>query len=334
MYDALVLTKHNARVKAAVESLADDRLPKGDTVVRVEYSSLNYKDALAVTGEGRVIRGEYPFVPGIDLAGAIIETTSPHFEAGDRVIGTGWGLGETHWGGYAQRMRLQADWLVPLPDGMSALRAMSLGTAGLTAMLAVIALESHQISPDSGDVVVTGATGGVGSLSILLLSSMGYTVVAATGKTDAEDYLNRLGATRIVERNEFSRGPESPLDTGQWTGAIDSVGGATLATLISQTRTHGAIAACGLAGGASLETTVYPFILRGVQLLGIDSNTCPVERRLTAWSRLHDVVDDRLLQDITTVIPLSDVPSRSKTVLAGRHLGRTVVDLNANAETA
>ena len=330
MDKALFLSKSDETIHAAIQDLSPQALPPGDVLVDIHYSSLNYKDALAVTGKGAIIRGSYPFVPGIDLAGTVRHSDAPAYQPGDAVIATGWGIGENHWGGYATAMRLQSDWLVPLPDGMSPRSAMALGTAGFTAMLSVMALEEHGITPGSGEIVVTGATGGVGSLSIALLKNKGYEVVASTGKSDATDYLKDLGASRVIERKELGEGPQKPLDRGLWAGAVDSVGGKTLAALLSQMKRHGAVAACGLAGGASLHTTVFPFILRGVNLLGIDSNTCPPDRRVAAWKRLQADVPEAVLANISHVIPLTHVPAASETLLAGKVKGRTIVDVHTH----
>ena len=321
-----MLHKEDGEIRSSVEEIPINRLPEGDTLVDIDYSSVNYKDALAVTGTGAIIRGDYPFVPGIDLVGRIISTDSFEHTPGDVVIGTGWGLGEKHWGGYAGTMRVQSKWLVPLPEGMSPLHAMALGTAGFTAMLSVMALEDHHVTPDSGPIVITGATGGVGSLSVALLNRLGYEVIASTGKKEAKTFLESLGAHQIMDRDQLGQGPQRPLDRGHWAGAVDSVGGATLSALLSQTKRHGAIAACGLAGGASFESSVYPFILRGVNLLGIDSNTCPYPRRVSAWNRLNELVAPSTLEAITEVIPLTAVPQRCETLLAGQVKGRTVVD--------
>ena len=332
MFDALVLDQREGRLTAAVRSLEPGDLPDGDVLVAVHYSSLNYKDGLAVTGEGKIIRGAYPFVPGIDLVGTVQASESPLFAAGDVVVGTGWGLGEVHWGGYAQQQRVRAEWLVPLPDGLSPRQAMVIGTAGLTAMLSVMALEAHGTTPDRGEVVVTGASGGVGSMAVALLARLGYTVVASTGSDAAHAYLRTLGAARIIARDELGRGPQRPMDTARWAGAVDTVGGETLAAVISQLGRHASVAACGLAGGSQLDTTVFPFILRGVNLLGIDSNTCPNDVRRTAWRRLAGALPAEALDRMTAaVIPLADVPAASRRILKGDVRGRTVVRVGADA---
>jgi len=330
MPKALVLSRSDKTVTSSIRELSEDELPEGDVIVDVLYSSINYKDALAVTGKGRIIRGSYPFVPGIDLAGTVRSSSSPQFSPGDHVIGTGWGLGENHWGGYSTTMRLQSKWLVPMPDGMSAKTAMGLGTAGFTAMLSVLALEEHNIQPSSGEIVVTGATGGVGSLSIALLNKRGYTVVASTGKSEAAEFLKSLGADRIIDRQQLGQGPLKPLDTGYWAGAVDTVGGPTLSAVLSQTNRHGSVAACGLAGGAMLDTTVFPFILRGVNLLGIDSNTCPTDRRIQAWEQLNIDISESLMDGMSQVVLLSEVPEMCDTLMAGKIKGRIIVDVNAS----
>lgn len=327
MSKALRLHKVDNKLKVKIEDLSDADFPAGNTTISVSYSSINYKDALAITGKGKIIRGAYPFVPGIDLAGTVI-SPSGTFPVGTKVIGTGWGLGEDHWGGYSQQARVDQAWLVPLPSTMALKHAMAIGTAGFTAMLSVMALQEHDISPNDGEVVVTGATGGVGSFAIALLAGLGYEVVASTGKMDAHGYLKSLGAHRIIDRTQLSTGPRTPLDSGQWAGAIDAVGGDTLAAILSQVKTHGAIAACGLAGGAVLNTTVFPFILRGVNLLGIDSNTCPTARRVVAWQRLSETLSTSLLDKIMKIVSLAEVPACCDKLMAGGIQGRFVVDLN------
>ncbi len=327
---ALLLSRTADGIQPEVQSLSDTDLPDvGEVVVDVAYSSLNYKDALAVTGKGKIIRGDYPFVPGIDLAGTVVRSSDARFETGDRVVGTGFGLGETHWGGYAQRMRVRADGLVPLPEGLSPFEAMALGTAGFTAMLSILALEAHNVRPGRGDVVVTGASGGVGSIAILLLAHLGHRVVASSGKADAEAYLRSLGAAERIGRGVLGEGPEHALESARWAGAVDTVGGKTLAAILSQLQRHGSVAACGLAGGAELQTTVMPFILRGVNLLGIDSNTCPRAFREHAWRRLNVAIPRQALADLTETVALDAVPAWSEKLLQGGVTGRVVVDVNA-----
>jgi acrylyl-CoA reductase (NADPH) len=330
MFDALLLNDASGSLNANVQPLSVDDLPEGDVQVAVHYSSLNYKDALAVTGAGKIIRGDFPFVPGIDLVGQVEATGSDAFASGDWVIQTGWGLGEHRWGGYAQHMRLKAEHLVPLPNGMLPREAMTIGTAGYTAMLAVMALEDHDTKPGNGEVVVTGASGGAGSMAVALLNQLGFDAVASTGTASAHDYLRSLGATRIVGRDEFEDGPKRPMQSGRWAGAIDAVGGDTLATLIAEMQRHASIAAFGNAGGHELHTTVFPFILRGVNLLGIDSNTCPNDRRRVAWQRLADLLTDALYEQVLSdVISLRDIPATAQSMLDGNIRGRVVVDVNA-----
>lgn len=322
---ALVLDKTDDGVAADVRELEEAQLPEGDVLVRVAYSSLNYKDGLAVTGKGKVVRGDYPFIPGIDLVGTVETSESGDYAPGDEVIVTGWGIGEEHWGGYAQKQRVRSEWLVPLPEGMTPKEAMAIGTAGFTAMLAVMALEARDVRPGSGEVVVTGASGGVGSIAVAILGRLGYDVVASTGSETAHGYLKGLGAARIIHRDELGQGPRRPLDSARWAGGIDTVGSATLAAMLSQTSRHGSVAACGLAGGSELNTTVFPFILRGVSLLGIDSNTCPADVRRTAWGRLARDLPKEALAALTQTIPLTDVPAMSEEILKGHVQGRVVV---------
>ncbi len=302
-------------------------LPTGAGVtVRVAYSSLNYKDGLAMTGNAPIIRGDFPFVPGIDLAGTVEQSDDDRFAPGDRVIGTGWGLGETQWGGYAERARVDAAGLVHLPHGLSARDAMAVGTAGFTAMLSVLAIEDGGVGPDASlPIAVSGATGGVGSMAVALLAGRGYSVTAATGKADAHDYLRSLGATQIVDRHAWSDGARRPLDSAAFAGAVDAVGSTTLAHLLSRVDRHGVVAACGLAAGPDLATTVMPFILRGVRLQGIDSNTCPLELRQRAWAALAAELDRAKLSALTTEIGLEDVPRWAERILRGELRGRVVV---------
>jgi acrylyl-CoA reductase (NADPH) len=329
MFKALLLEKPGESLTAHIRDLGVGDLPDGDVRLGVLYSSLNFKDGLAVTGKGKIIRGAFPFVPGIDLVGRVEASDSIDLAEGDLVIGTGWGLGENHWGGYSQQQRLQAAWLVRLPAGMSPYKAMVAGTAGFTAMLSLLALEEHDIRPDSGPVVVSGASGGVGSIAVFLLARAGYDVVASTGKESSHDFLRELGASGIIQRDELGAGAARPLDNARWAAAVDTVGGPTLAAILSQLDRHGAVAACGLAQSHALETTVFPFILRGVNLLGIDSNTCPPERRVRAWERLAATLDDRTADRMARVIPLEAVPDWAEKIVAGEVQGRIVVDVNA-----
>jgi len=312
-----------------VASLPDADLPAGDVLVDVAYSSLNYKDGLAVTGRGKIVRGDFPFVPGIDLAGTVMDDASGTFAPGEGVILTGWGTGEDRWGGFAERARAHPEHLVPLPEGLSLRQAMTVGTAGLTAMLAVMALEEHDVTPNKGEVVVTGASGGAGSMAVALLARLGYVTVASTGNADAHAYLVRLGAARCMGRDELGKGPERPMERARWAGAIDAVGGPTLAALLAQTDTHGSVAAFGLAQSHELHTTVFPFILRGVNLLGIDSNTCPPERRERAWARLRELLTDGDLEQMRSAeIGLEEVQAWSDRITRGDTQGRVVVDPN------
>jgi len=324
-YRALLLTAADAA--PSVERLAGGDLPDGNVTVRVAFSDLNYKDALALNGKARVVR-TYPMIPGIDLAGEVMESAAERYRAGDGVVVTGFGLGETRWGGYAQLTRVPDDFLVTLPGGLSPRDAMAIGTAGLTAMLAVLALEEHGVRPDDGEVVVTGAVGGVGSMAVALLARLGYEVTASTGRLEEEEYLRRLGAHTVAGRDLFAH-PERPLRSERFAGAIDAVGGETLAALLSMMRRQGAVAATGNAGGNSLPTTVLPFILRGVDLLGIDSNFAPLDRRRLAWARLAGLVTDQVLAEVARIVPLTAVPDLSREMLQGRVRGRTVVDVNA-----
>ncbi len=328
MSQALVLHQNEDQTSVKISTLAETDLPDEDVVIEVMYSSLNYKDALAVTGKGKIVRGEFPFVPGIDLVGRVISSRDPLYNAGDKVIGNGWGLGEANWGGYTQKASVKAKSLVHLPEGMSELHAMALGTAGFTAMLSVMTLEEHGITPDMGEVVVTGATGGVGCIGIVLLSKLGYQVVASSGKKHAHPYLTALGSTRIIDREVLGNRPRRALDKGLWAGAIDNVGGPALAALLSQMKRHGAVASCGLAHEAGLDTTVYPFILRGVNLLGIDTATCGRERRTAVWSRLVSDMPRNMLDELSRVITLHEVEQVSHEMMDSNIQGRFVVDVN------
>ena len=326
---ALVLHKDGDDVRSVIEEVEEARLPEGDVLIDVAYSSLNYKDGLAVTNTGKIVRGDYPFVPGIDLAGTVVESDSPKWQVGDKVILTGWSTGEARWGGYAERARAKAEHLVRLPDGMSLKEAMLVGTAGLTAMFSVLAIEEMRVTPDKGPVVVTGASGGVGSTAVALLARAGYEVAASTGTVSAHGYLRELGATQIVDRAELAESPSNPLGKARWAGAVDSVGGSTLAHIISQTMRHGCIAVCGLAGGHTLDTTVFPFILRGIVLYGIDSNTALPEKREAAWARLAEAVDDGAFAGVDETISLADVIPYSEKIVRGETRGRVIVDVRA-----
>ena len=328
MARVLLLNRRDGDVEASVCEMEESRLPEGDVLLDVSYSGLNYKDALAITGRGKIVRGAWPFVPGIDLAGKVRASDSEAYKPGDLVIGTGWGLGESHWGGYAEVQRVNAAKLLSLPEGMSPEKAMLAGTAGLTAMLAVMELEAHGVEAGKGEVLVTGASGGVGSFAVGLLHEAGYRVAASTGSPDAHAWLGRLGADRILEREALAAGAARPLDSGEWAGAVDVVGGKTLEALLSRLKRHGTAVACGLAGGHALHTTVFPFILRGVRLIGVDTNTCPVPVRRKAWARLArwmtDELAERLLAD---TIGLDDLPLYSERLLSGAIRGRLLVDV-------
>jgi acrylyl-CoA reductase (NADPH) len=304
-----------------------DDLPAGEVLVGVDYSDLNYKDGLAVTGRGRIAR-VLPLVPGIDFAGRVLESQDPRYRPGDRVVLTGWGVGERHWGGFAQRARVKADWLVPLPAGLDTRQAMAVGTAGFTAMLCVMALEDAGVRPGGAPIVVTGAAGGVGSIAVALLARRGHAVHAVTGRTETYDYLRRLGAVEILDRAAMAA-PCRPLETQRWAGAIDTVGGSTLARVLAETHEDGTVAACGLAGGADLPTTVMPFILRGVRLQGVNSVTVPYATRLAAWERLVEDLPLDKLEAMTTVIPLAAVLDWAPKIVDGQVRGRVVVDVNA-----
>ena len=327
-FRAILLEQADGKTVARLAELPLGALPDGDVLVDVACSTLNYKDGLAITGAGKIVRA-FPFVPGIDLAGAVLESTDPRWKPGDQVVLTGWGVGERHWGGLAERARVKGDWLLPLPAGLTAQQAMAIGTAGFTAMLAVQALEEQGVTPERGEVVVTGAAGGVGSVAIPLLAKRGYRVVAASGRAELEPYLRRLGAAEVVPRTLFSEPGKAPLDSARWAGAIDTVGGETLVGLLKAMQYHGVVAACGLAGGASFNGTVFPFILRGVRLIGIDSVYCPNERRRAAWERLARDLDPALLAEMTSVVPLARALEIAPQFLEGAVRGRVVVDVHA-----
>ena len=326
MFKALLVDKKKDQYQTRLTELDDSQLPEGDVTVRVEYSTLNYKDGLAISGRSPVVRS-FPMVPGIDLAGVVEASNHDRYKVGDRVLLNGWGVGETHWGGLAQKARLNGDWLIPLPDQLSARQAMAIGTAGYTAMLCLIALERTGISPASGEILVTGANGGVGSFAIALLAKLGYSVTASTGRPSEADYLKRLGATTIIDRAELSN-PGRPLAKERWAAAIDSVGSHTLANVCASTRADSAVAACGLAQGMDFLATVAPFILRGISLLGINSVTRPYEERVTAWQRLCSDLDLAQLDDITQEVGLGEAIAAADDLLNGKVRGRLVVNVN------
>ena len=324
-FKAIRIDKADKGTTATLTQFDEAELMEGDVTVRVEWSTLNYKDGLAVTGKAPVVR-RFPMIAGVDFAGTVEQSSHPAWKVGDKVVGTGWGMGETHLGAYAEKARVKGDWLVRLPDGMSTREAMAIGTAGYTAMLSVLALEQHGLLPKSGPIVVTGAAGGVGSVATAVLSKLGYHVIASTGRLSEADYLKGLGAVEVIDRNELS-GPAKPLAKERWAGGIDSVGSTTLANVLSMTKYGGAVAACGLAAGMDLPSSVAPFILRGVCLLGIDSVMCPIERRRIAWSRLASDLDRGKLSDITQEIGLDQVVDFGAKILAGQVRGRIVVKI-------
>jgi acrylyl-CoA reductase (NADPH) len=324
-FKAIRIDKADKGTTAALTQFDEAEMMDGDVTVCVEWSTLNYKDGLALTGKAPVVR-RFPMIAGIDFAGTVEASSHPQWKAGDKVVCTGWGMGETHLGAYAEKARVKGDWLVALPHGLSARDAMAIGTAGFTAMLSVLALEKHGLSPKSGPVVVTGAAGGVGSVATAVLSKLGYHVIASTGRTSEADYLKAIGAAEIIDRKELSA-PAKPLAKERWAGGVDSVGSTTLANLLSMTKYGGAIAACGLAAGMDLPSSVAPFILRGVCLLGIDSVMCPIEPRKAAWQRLASDLDRTKLSEITHEISLDQVPEWGAKILAGEVRGRIVVKI-------
>ena len=327
-FNALVVRKdEEGAVSSAIEQIEPAQLPDGDVTVAIEYSTLNYKDGLCLTGGGGLVRN-YPHVPGIDFAGTVESSEDDRYAPGDRVVLTGWRVGESWWGGYAQRASVKADWLVPLPEGISARNAMAFGTAGFTAMLSVMALEDHGLTPDKGEVLVTGATGGVGSVATAILANLGYEVAAVTGRPTLEPYLRELGAKTVVPREDLeARG--RPLESARWAGCVDAVGGAVLARALAQMKPGASVAAVGLAGGMGLDTTVAPFILRGVNLLGIDSVMQPYDNRVVAWDRLATDLPSSRLDEMVESVSLAGVADLGPAILKGQVKGRVVVDVNA-----
>jgi acrylyl-CoA reductase (NADPH) len=323
MFQALLLEKPESGFRASIQPVDEAGLPPGDVLVRVEHSTLNYKDGLAITNRSPVVRA-WPMVAGIDGAGVVLESSHPGWRAGDRFIHNGWGVGEARWGCLAERARLMGDWLVPLPAAFTSLQAMAIGTAGYTAMLCVLALEQHGLKAGDGDVLVTGATGGVGSVAVALLGKLGYRVTAATGKPEEADYLQSLGAATVIDRAELGQAGK-PLQKERWAAAIDAVGSHTLANALAQTRYGGVVAACGLAQGFDLPATVMPFILRGVTLAGIDSVMAPLALRMRAWERLAADLDPARLAAITEVVPLAEAIPRAQDLMQGKVRGRLVV---------
>lgn len=326
MFKGILIEKDEAGYRAAVKDIDDSQLPEGDVTVRVDYSSLNYKDGLAITGKGPVVR-KFPMVPGIDIAGTVEASDNPAYKAGDRVLLNGWGVGEMHWGGLARKARLKGDWLVPLPSAFTARQAVAIGTAGYTAMLCVLALERQGVKPGDGEIVVTGAAGGVGSVAIAVLKRLGYTVVAVSGRPAEADYLKQLGAAEVIDRSVFSA-PGKPLGKERWAGAVDVVGSHTLANICATTQYRGVVTACGLAGGMDFPSSVAPFILRGVTLVGIDSVMCPRAERLVAWERLGRDLDVDKLAMITHEVSLAEAIPTAAQLIEGKVRGRIVVDVN------
>lgn len=326
MFKGILIEKGEAGHKASLTNLDETELPEGEVTVRVSHSTLNYKDALAITGKGPVVR-KFPMVPGIDLAGTVEQSTHPDYKQGDAVLLNGWGVGEAHWGGLAQKARVNGDWLVPLPEKFTPQQAMAIGTAGYTAMLCVLALERHGVTPADGEILVTGAAGGVGSVATAVLSQLGFKVVAVTGRPAEADYLRSLGAVEVLDRAMFAA-PGKPLGKERWAGAVDVVGSHTLANVCATTKYGGVVTACGLAGGMDFPATVAPFILRGVTLAGIDSVMCPQVERLEAWQRLGTDLDISKLAAITEQVGLSEVIALAAQLLNGEVRGRVVVDIN------
>jgi len=329
-FKALIVEKdEEGAIGQSVQEIGEDRLPEGGNVtVAVDYSTLNYKDGLCLTGAGGLVRS-YPHVPGIDFAGTVEASKDSRYKPGDKVVLTGWRVGEVWWGGYAQKARVKADWLVPLPDRLSAKHAMAVGTAGFTAMLAVMALEDHGLRPDEGEVLVTGAAGGVGSVTTAILANLGYRVAGVTGRPETEGYLKDLGAETIVPREELSEPSKRPLESERWAGCVDAVGGVMLSRVLAQMKYGASVAAVGLVGGMKLETTVIPFLLRGVNLLGIDSVMRPYEDRVTAWRRIATDLPMEKLEAMVQPATLTDLPAMGAAILKGQIKGRVVVDVNA-----
>nr|WP_254212574.1 MDR family oxidoreductase [Burkholderia multivorans] len=327
VFHGILIDKDDTGQRTRVQTLDDAQLPDGNVTVRVAYSTLNYKDALAITGKSPVVR-RFPMVPGIDLVGEVEDSAHPDYRRGDRVVLNGWGVGETHWGGLAQKARVDGDWLVPLPDAFSPQQAMAIGTAGYTAMLCVMALERHGVRAGDGEIVVTGAAGGVGSVATAILARLGYRVVAVTGRQEDGDYLRALGAAEILDRAQFSA-PGKPLGKERWAGAVDVAGSHVLANVCATTRYRGVVTACGLAAGMDFPATVAPFILRGVTLVGIDSVMCPRDERLTAWRRLATDLDVAKLGDIGREVGLADAIPLADELIRGQVRGRIVVNVNA-----
>lgn len=325
MFNALVIKQENEQQQVAIEQVSEEQLPAGDVTVQISHSSINYKDGLAITGTGKIVRS-FPMVPGIDFVGTVLESDSDDYKVGDKVILTGWGVGERHWGGLAEKARVKSGWLVPLPKDLSPEQAMIIGTAGLTAMLCVMALEQNGVNKELGDILVTGASGGVGSTAITLLNQLGYSVAAVTGRPDNAAYLTKLGAKQIVARSELEERAK-PLDQQRWAGAVDTTGGNILANALAQTHYDGTVAACGLAADFKLPTTVMPFILRNVTLAGVDSVMCPKAKRQHAWQRLAELLPAEFYEQASEEISLQQVPEWAEKIVAGQVTGRTLVKL-------
>jgi acrylyl-CoA reductase (NADPH) len=327
MFKALVIDSNGGTISASIREVGEASLPTGNVIVAVDYSTVNYKDGLVVTGAGGLVK-RYPHVPGVDFAGTVLESADPNHKPGDKVVLTGWRVGEVRWGGFAQKASVNGDWLVPLPAGLTSRQAMAVGTAGFTAMLAVTALEAHGLAPSAGEVLVTGAAGGVGSIAIAILANLGYQVVASTGRADTHDYLKGLGAATVIDRSPFAEPSKRPLEGERWAACIDSVGGNTLARVLAQMKYGSSVAAIGLAGGSQLEHTVIPFLLRGVNLLGIDSVMCPLPRRIETWNRVRARLPLDKLEAMTTLARLDEVPRVAAQILQGQIRGRVVIDVN------
>jgi acrylyl-CoA reductase (NADPH) len=326
MFKALLLNQQDKKTSVKISHLDEDTLPEGDVLVDISYSSINYKDALAVTGKGRIIRN-FPMVPGIDFVGKVIESKNSHYEMGDEVILTGWGVGENHWGGLAEKAKVKAQWLVPLPKTLTPQKAMIIGTAGLTAMLCVQSLIDNGLTPEKGDVLVTGASGGVGSVAVTLLNELGYKVTAVTGRlNENEALLKSLGATSVLDRNEFTQKCR-PLEKQRWAGVVDTVGSQILANILTQVQYDGRVAMCGLAAGFDLPTSVMPFILRGVSLLGIDSVACPYEKRVKAWQQLAELLPQSYYSQASKEITLEEVAHHAEQLIDGKITGRLLVKI-------
>jgi acrylyl-CoA reductase (NADPH) len=326
MFKALVLEESDGKVEAGFQELSEDQLPEGDVTVAVEHTTLNYKDGMILNGIGRLVR-QYPHVPGVDFAGRVIDSGHGDFAPGDEVILTGWRVGENRWGGYAEKARVKGDWLVPVPKGLTGRRAMAIGTAGFAAMLAIMALEEHGLTPGGRPVLVTGAVGGVGSIAVAVLAKLGYEVAASTGRLGSHAYLEDLGASEIVERTELAEATPKPLESERWSGCVDAVGGTTLGRVLGQMASGSSVAAVGNAGGIKLETTILPFLLRGVNLLGIDSVPCPLPRRKAAWARLASDLPMDKLDGMIAEARLEDLPQLGQDILKGEVRGRVVVSL-------